>query len=136
MIALLLSGCLAPWTMGGEETDGRFRASDRAVTVDGFAQDGGVDGDTAAPAARDLRVTVDADGAHVAHDFSAPCDAELSGASAVIDGATVTVTYTGTAGSDMSGTCDVSLSYTLTGLDPGDWTLVAEGDTASFTVPE
>lgn len=141
MVLWSLVACLFPWSMGGEETDGRFEtggmpASDAAAEIEvasWFAS--GSPDEVGQPHTLVLEDN-GARGISVEHfGFEAPCTAAVDGSAALTDDV-ITVAYSAVAPGTYSDTCAWTLRYTLRYVEPGTWTVIAESDAGTVTVGE
>lgn len=149
MTFLWLMAC-GPFGLGGDETDGRWLdtagAPESGTPVEGFDALPGVgsgtsDSDTGEDAPDDSGATSSltavggAGRIDVVHAFRDSCGAQFAGAHATSEGNTLTVVYDVTYAEDTSSDpCVWSLSYALSNLAAGTWTVVARDDSATAEV--
>jgi len=132
MMFLALFACL-PAGLGADETDGVAEPEVAAFASSPAPPLEGSDTGSATAGAGPLSVAVDGSSADVVHSFQETCGSEFRGATAAVQDGTITMTYLLDAGDD-DAPCEWMLSYTLSGLTVGDWTLRAREDATDFTV--
>jgi hypothetical protein len=127
LLACLLAG------LGADETDGVAEPEVGAFAA-GPTPPTSPDDTSGSPTTGGAPLTVTVHGAAVAvvHTFDEDCGAVFRGASAIADEGVVTVTYDFDDRDEV--VCDWWITYTLTGLTAGDWTLRAREDAVDFTV--
>lgn len=124
LLTLLILACA-----GGADT-----GTADGITVTNFVQ-ADCDGDTATTeSALSAEPGASSGTVDVAHDaVSATCCVQLAAAAEAADG-TIAVTYS-ESGEPCDCMCRYDVSYTLGNVPAGDWSISAEGDAASVSVP-
>lgn len=131
----LLTGCLTPWGMGGEETDGIGPALDEGVT--GTSTPPSIDAVDAAvvdSAALTFTATGGDGMVSVEHVLRGSCATSWSGADVTEESSTLVVSYDASTPDTASPACTWQLRYDIVSVPPGEWTVSAAGQTATVTV--